>query len=65
MVPMQFYVSSEDDVRRCQESRALKLAITISGTADDGKIRAFTGVVQSIDDDKTRTASKRWRVTMR
>ena len=62
---MQFYVSTEDDMRRCNASRDDRMAITISGTTSEGEIRAFAGVVQSVEDHGEHNLPWRWRVTMR
>jgi hypothetical protein len=60
----QFYVSSEHDVRRCKVSFDGQLPITINGSTDGSNVKAFTGVVYSIDEDKSGLPNKRWRVTM-
>jgi len=39
------------------------VSITITGTLDDGNIRAFTGLF--IEDNGKRATPWRWRVTMR
>jgi hypothetical protein len=38
--------------------------ITISGTTFGGHIKAFTGIVRSIEDNAKRPPSQRWRVTV-
>jgi hypothetical protein len=58
----QFYTSSEEDLRRCRASLIEKRPILITATVDD-KIRAFNGVVQSVDEDRKWTP-KRWRITI-
>jgi hypothetical protein len=60
-----FYISdgNENDIRCCHESR--DRPITITGLAVDGKMREFTGVVQTIDHDPERPPGKKWRVIIR
>ncbi len=62
----QFYISddNENDVRRCNESRDDQVVITITGLTIDGHIKAFTGIVQSVEHDEVRDQGKRWRVTL-
>lgn len=59
----QFFVKDENDIRRCRESLASRMPITITVTIDD-KIKAFRGVVQSVEEDRNRTPW-RYRVTMK
>ena len=61
-----FYISedNENDVQRCQESRLEGRPITITATDIDGKIAAFTGVVQSVAHDGTRKPGRRFSVTI-
>jgi hypothetical protein len=60
-----FYIGgdNENDIRRCHESR--DHPITITGLAVDGRIREFTGIVQTIDHDPERRPGKKWRVIIR
>ena len=60
----QFYISddSEADVQRCKESRDSRTVITITGRTTDGFIKAFTGIVQSVEHDAARSPGTRWRV---
>ena len=61
----QFYiVGANEDVARCRESLSRKTTITISGTTADGKLGAFTGIVQSIENDVKRDPARQWRITM-
>ena len=61
-----FYISedNENDVQRCQESRLEGRPITITAIDIDGKIAAFTGVVQSVAHDGTRKPGRRFSVTI-
>jgi hypothetical protein len=61
---IEFYVSTEDDARRCNVSLDGQLPITIAGTIDGYIVQVFTGVVYSIDEDENRLPNMRWRVTM-
>jgi hypothetical protein len=63
----QFYISddSEAGVQRCKESRDSRTLITIMGRTTDGFIKAFTGIVQSVEHDAARSPGTQWRVTMR
>jgi hypothetical protein len=60
----QFYLGDEKDVLRCQGSSAAGSTITITGTTFGGHIKAFTGIVHSIEDNAKRHPSQRWRVTV-
>lgn len=61
----QFYVSTEDDKRRCDESRNARMPITITGYVSDDSYRSYTGVVQSVEDHGEGRGRYRWRITMR
>ena len=61
----QFYIDSEVDLKRCEDALQDQLPITITGTDESGNIRAYTGVVKSVDGDKQRPANRRWRITIR
>ncbi len=63
----QFYISSaepESDVQRCRESLVGRFPITITGRTEGGEIKAFTGVVQSVQEQKQNPPGTRWLVTM-
>jgi hypothetical protein len=62
----QFYVPDGESVKRCHESRQHQRSITISGVdATDGKVKPYTGVVQSVEDcSASAPLGRRWRVTM-
>jgi hypothetical protein len=59
----QFYVTDKESVRIVTEAVRDRKPITISGMVGKG-IRFFTGIVQSVEEDKI-TTPKRWRVTIR
>jgi hypothetical protein len=61
-----FYIShdNEQDVRRCHESRSEGRPIVITGIGIDGKVAAFTGIVQSVAHDAMRKAGRRYSVTI-
>jgi hypothetical protein len=62
---MQFYVSDEATFKKCEEAVNYGKSITTSGVAaDDGRVKGFTGIVQSVDEDEKRGPKKRYRVTM-
>ena len=60
----QFYLSDAYTMRRCQESVADRKAVTVTGETGDGRVAAFTGVVQSVEDQGANKPSRRWRITM-
>jgi hypothetical protein len=63
----RFYISAvnaEAAVRRCGESQIHGRAITITGADENGEIKAFSGVVQSIEETRDAPKSRRWRVTI-
>jgi hypothetical protein len=62
----QFYISNDDenDVRRCNESRAFRQSITITGLNMNGQVAAFSGFVQSVEHDAKRDGGRRYRVTI-
>jgi hypothetical protein len=60
----QFYVSTENDIHRCKESIALCQPITITGTDMDGRIRVFTGQVQSVEENRQAASQQRSRIKM-
>jgi hypothetical protein len=64
----QFYISrdNEADVATCRGSMKDKYKISITASTIDGQnIKWFEGIVQSIDEDATRGAGKRYKVTIR
>ena len=64
---MRFYIEDRNataDVPRCRTSQTSRMPITITGTTEDGAIKAFTGIVQSVEHDEKRPANRRWRVTL-
>ena len=62
----QFYVPDDQSVERCHESRRRQEAITVSGVdVIDGKVKPYTGVVQSVEDfGAAAPLGRRWRVTI-
>jgi hypothetical protein len=59
-----FYIShdNEKDVRRCHESRLEGRPVVITGIGIDGKVGAFTGVVQSVAHDPMWAEGRRYSV---
>ena len=60
----QFYVSSDDDLRLCKQSRTARTPTTITGLTASGRYRLFTGTLRFIEDDQQPDEAKRWLVTM-
>ena len=60
----RFYVVTDEDLRRCNESRKSCRQITITGATETHEVKVFTGVVQSVDYIRTNQPSMSWRVTM-
>ena len=63
----QFYISNvepEADVKRCRESKAGRFRIVITGKTEAGEIRAFTGVVQSVEYLRHNPADMSWFITI-
>jgi hypothetical protein len=58
----QFHITDSQSLRIAMEALHDRKPITMSGTVGKGS-RFFTGVVQSIEEDKF-TIPKRWRVTI-
>jgi hypothetical protein len=49
----QFYISSEfpeHDLQRCHRSREFRRWLAITGATEEGEIKLFEGVVQSVED---------------
>jgi hypothetical protein len=59
----QFYVTDEQSARVAREALLHRMAVSMTGTVGNG-IRSFTGVVQSVEEDKA-ASPKRWRITIR
>lgn len=62
----QFYVPDGEPVKRCHDSRHHQKSITVSGVdAIDGKVKPYTGMVQSVEDfGASAPMGRRWRVTI-
>ena len=63
----RFYVSDDGSAHTCHYSRDHNAPIAVSGVDTiDGKVKLFRGVVQSVEDYGTASASGRlrWRVTI-
>lgn len=60
---MQFYAQAQDE-DRCRHSVLTRMPITITGLTSDGRIRAFTGAVQSVETGNTTHPGYPLRVTM-
>jgi hypothetical protein len=63
-----FFISSsnpEADLQRCHESQRFLSRLVITGATEQGEIKLFEGVVQSIEDHgENAPTGRRWRVTM-
>jgi hypothetical protein len=63
-----FFLNSanrEADLQRCEESQKFLSRLVITGTTEEGELKMFEGVVQSIQDNGDNVPSgRRWRVTM-
>jgi hypothetical protein len=63
-----FFISStkpEADLQRCDESRKFLSRLVITGATEQGEIKMFEGVVESIEDyGENAPHGTRWRVTM-
>jgi hypothetical protein len=62
----QFFVPDEESANRCHDSCDHKTPIAVSGVDTiDGKVKLYSGVVQSVEDHGTASApGRRWRVTI-
>jgi hypothetical protein len=62
-VKQQFYVSSDADADRCNESYLSGQAISISGTGIlSGQVRTYMGVVISVNHQLSEPLSRRWLI---
>ena len=63
-----FFISSsnpEADLQRCHESQRFLSRLVITGATEQGEIKFFEGVVQSIEDHgENAPTGRRWRVMM-
>ena len=63
-----FFISSDDpeiDLQRCHESQKFLSRLVITGATEQGEIKMFEGVVQSIEDQgENAPKGRRWRVLM-
>jgi hypothetical protein len=59
----QFYVTDERSVQIAKEAVFHLNPVSMSGTIGTG-VRMFTGIVQSVKEDKA-ASPKRWRITIR
>jgi Mlc titration factor MtfA (ptsG expression regulator) len=62
--PVYVINDNDFDVRRCNGSRDDQILITITGVSLDGHIKAFAGIVQSVEHNLDRDQGRRWRVTI-
>lgn len=62
----QFYVPDGPSAQRCHDSHRQQESITVSGIdVTDGKVKPYTGVVQSVEDlGASAPLGRRWRVTI-
>jgi hypothetical protein len=62
----QFFIPDASSKERCDDSRNARKPTSVSGVdAITGQLKAYTGVVQSVEDfGADAPAGKRWRVTM-
>src|SRR5215510_2127061 len=63
-----FFITSdnpETDLQRCHESQKFLSRLVITGATEQGEIKLFEGVVQSIEDHgENAPRGRRWRVLM-
>ena len=61
-----FYISDDNgsDISRCNASHATQAPIVIMGITLGGHLKAFTGIVRSVEHDPKRSPINRWRVTI-
>jgi hypothetical protein len=62
----QFYIGNvrTDDVKRCQESRAGRYPIIVTGKTEAGEVETFTGIVQSVEYLRHNPADLSWSITL-
>jgi len=63
----QFYISHipvEIDVGCCEYSQRTRQRITITGATQEGQIKAYTGVVQSIEHFPDQVAGRQYCITI-
>jgi hypothetical protein len=62
-----FYISDdfENDVRRCIQSWERQDPITVTGVTVEGRVKDFTGTIQTIDHDPQHAIAGLWRVIIR
>jgi hypothetical protein len=62
----QFWIPDEESEKLCRNSRDHKKPTSVSGVDTiSGKVRFYTGVVQSVEDNGAiAPQGRRWRVTM-
>ena len=62
----QFWTPDDESAARCHESCAQGTPDTVSGVDTlDNQLKAFTGVVQSVEDHGEQAPrGRRWRITM-
>jgi hypothetical protein len=63
-----FFISSDNpeiDLERCHESQEFLRRLVITGATEQGELKLFEGVVQSIEDQgENAPKGRRWRVLM-
>ena len=60
---VQFF-AMHPDARRCHDSRAARMPITIIGLTAEGKVKVFSGVVRSVETGHSIHAAFPLRVTI-
>jgi hypothetical protein len=60
---VQFFAMTPD-ARRCHDSHAARMPITIIGLTADGKVKVFSGVIQSVETGHSIHAAFPLRVTI-
>ena len=60
-----FFIGSDDEVLRCQDSWERALPIEISGTDTlTGRVREYAGIVRAIEPVASVSLGERWRITI-
>jgi len=63
-----FFISSDNleiDLQRCHESQKFLSRLVITGATEQGEIKMFEGVVESIEDQgENAPKGRRWRVLL-